>query len=292
MLSVSVIIPTKNRPEFLKRALYSVLNQTYKVSEIIIVDDFSDFQEYSFITDARVKLIRNTSSLGGALSRNIGVDNSTSDLIMFLDDDDAWDVRKVEDQIKLFNDEEVGIVFSGKQVVYDTNLNLPVRNIIPNIKQINFSALCECNYIGSTSSVALRRVDFLRVSGFDDNLKCFQDYDLWLRICKDKKAVFDSKCNVYYTVFRKEGMQISRAIDGRHIVAGHYLINKYEKEMSHSELKMFKMNINQLISKALNFSDPKKAIYFSIKSILVKPSIRGFKFFLASLASSLGYKHG
>ncbi|CAH1522044.1 putative Glyco_trans_2-like domain-containing protein [Vibrio owensii] len=292
MFSISVIIPTKNRPFFLERAYNSILNQSIQVNEIIVVDDCSDFQQYEFLNDNRVKLIRNSTSLGGAASRNIGVSNATGDIIMFLDDDDSWDIDKVKNQINFFKDDKIGIVFSGKKVVYDSDLDKVVREIIPTKNVVNFSSLCECNHVGSTSSVALRRKDFEKALGFDTKLMCFQDYDLWLRVCKSKTAIFDNSSNVFYTVFKKEGMQISRSIDGRHVKAGEYLLEKYSSEMSSKEMKLFRMNLCQLISKALNFSDSRKAFLFSIKSIIAKPSIRGFKFLLASILSIFGYTYG
>ncbi|WP_157937545.1 glycosyltransferase family 2 protein [Vibrio breoganii] len=293
MFKISVIIPTKDRHDFLKRALDSVLSQTRSVDEIIIVDDNSHDSDYDlgFEFDKRIKLIKNTKSVGGAMSRNIGVSHSSGDIIMFLDDDDAWNSDKVDRQIRYFSNGDISLVFSGKRVVTDTNLDVVVRKIQPNIKLGDFSDLCISNFIGSTSSVAIRRNSFEKVGGFDTNLKCFQDYDLWLRLLRDKKAMYDGYTNVYYTIFKKNGMQVSRALDGRHILAGEYLLGKYEPIMDEVQRKNFKMNLYQLISKSQCHSDRIVSVKYAIKSIQTQPSIRGLKFIVAPILSLLGYKY-
>ena len=101
MPSTSVIITTKDRPLFLRRALKSVLNQTVQPNEIIIVqdgseNDLSDTHELPF---TNIKIINNQKSLGGASARNIGASNASHEILMFLDDDDEWKTKKIEKQL-------------------------------------------------------------------------------------------------------------------------------------------------------------------------------------------------
>ncbi|MEZ9799003.1 glycosyltransferase family 2 protein [Vibrio cyclitrophicus] len=291
-MNISVIIPTKNRCEFLKRALASVLVQIRENDEIIIVDDASDTPQYDFIDDSRVKVIYNQISQGGAKSRNIGVDESRNEILMFLDDDDAWVEHKISSQLEILKSKSVSMVFSGKLVVWDTDLQKVVRKINTNKSKIDTSGLCKCNYVGSTSSVAVRRSDFLSVGGFDSKLECFQDYDLWLRLSRKGYGISDQQHNVYYTIFRRSGMQISRATDGRHERAAKYLLNKYENTFNTLDGKMFSANLNQLVSKATNHSNPIVSLRYSTKALVTAPSVRGFKFFIASIASMVGIKNG
>jgi GT2 family glycosyltransferase len=208
-----------------------------------------------------------------------------------LDDDDAWEPTKVESQLALIAKENVSIVYSGKKVVIDDELDKVIRLITPLSDSITFSSLCSCNYIGSTSSVVIKRKDFENSGGFDISLKCFQDYDLWLRLLKYGIAISDGKTNVIYTVFKKKNMQISRSTDGRHIIAGEYLQLKYKSIMTDKEMKLFTANLYQLVSKASNHSKPITSLKFAILSLYIKPSLRGIKFLVASLLSLLGYKH-
>ncbi|MBY8155778.1 glycosyltransferase family 2 protein [Vibrio fluvialis] len=291
-MNVSVIIPTKNRKNFLRRALESVIVQLRELDEVIIVDDASDSPNYDFITDSRVTIVYNNKSLGGAKARNIGVEKAKNDILMFLDDDDAWESQKIDTQLKLLENKDVSIVYSGKKVVWDDSLDKVVRNIDTVKKNVSTIDLCQCNYVGSTSTVAIRKSDFVTVGGFDENLECFQDFDLWLRLSKFGYAISDQRYHVVYTIFRKHGMQISRAVDGRHERAAKYLKSKYSSELDSKQIKLLDANLKQLVSKALNHSNPFRSLYYSLSSVVTSPSLRGVKFTLASLASIFGYKHG
>jgi glycosyltransferase involved in cell wall biosynthesis len=99
---VSVIIPTLNRPRLLLRAIASVLGQTYKEIEIIVVVDRPDQDTVSAVRsldDPRVKLVVNSDSLTAAGARNAGVDRALGEWVAFLDDDDEWLPDKLEKQI-------------------------------------------------------------------------------------------------------------------------------------------------------------------------------------------------
>ncbi|WP_119169283.1 glycosyltransferase family 2 protein [Algihabitans albus] len=99
---VSVVIPTRDRPDCLAEAVASVLRQSHPVSEVIVVDDASrdpDATRSAVGDDPRVHLIRNDRSLGGGGTRNLGVASATGDLVAFLDDDDLWHPKKLECQV-------------------------------------------------------------------------------------------------------------------------------------------------------------------------------------------------
>ena len=104
---VSVIITTYRRSDKIERAIESVLNQTYKNIEIIIVDDNSNEPEERKKTKkivkkySEIKYIQNKENLGGALSRNVGIDNANGDFIAFLDDDDKYTEDKLKNNINV-----------------------------------------------------------------------------------------------------------------------------------------------------------------------------------------------
>lgn len=108
---VSVIIPTYSRNEMLERAILSILNQTYKNIEIIVVDDNNPKSEHRKYTENimkkykenyKVKYIKNTRNLGAALSRNEGILNSEGEIICFLDDDDEYMENCIEEKVNFF----------------------------------------------------------------------------------------------------------------------------------------------------------------------------------------------
>jgi len=96
----SVIIPTFNRIESLRRSLDSLVNQTYRNFEVIVVDDYYTEPTSNFINvdsyNFGLTIIRNQKNLGPAGSRNKGILNSKFDWIAFLDDDDEWEKNKLE----------------------------------------------------------------------------------------------------------------------------------------------------------------------------------------------------
>lgn len=105
---VSVIVPTYKRSDMLERAINSVLNQTYRKLELLVVndndknDDYSK-QLYSLInkyTDDRLMLVEQEKHINGAAARNAGIRKAKGEFIAFLDDDDYWDKFKLEIQLK------------------------------------------------------------------------------------------------------------------------------------------------------------------------------------------------
>lgn len=107
-IKISVVIPTIGHKENLNKSIKSVLKQTYQVAELIIVVDKMQNNTVSFINDVlntyegkiRIKVIYNEISVGGSEARNIGIRNSSSEWIALLDDDDYWDSKKIENQVK------------------------------------------------------------------------------------------------------------------------------------------------------------------------------------------------
>ena len=99
-MKISVIIPTYNRYEFLKRALNSVYAQTFLPSEVIVVDDGStDNTSHIQLDFPKIKYIYQKNS-GVSSARNTGIKNATSDWIAFLDSDDTWLESKLELQVQ------------------------------------------------------------------------------------------------------------------------------------------------------------------------------------------------
>jgi glycosyltransferase involved in cell wall biosynthesis len=118
---VSCIIPTYNRAHIVGRAIQSVLNQTYKNIEVIVVDDGSqdNTQEVVLsIKDERVRYIRLHRNFGAAFARNIGIANARGEFVAFLDSDDYFLPEKIEKQVELMlKDESIGVCYT--EVYYE-----------------------------------------------------------------------------------------------------------------------------------------------------------------------------
>lgn len=240
-MKVSVIIPTYNRPRQLEQAFASVCNQTQKPDEIIIIDDASDSQtnhlmQNFFCDGINIKTQRSDVSKGACYSRNRGAHLAQGDIIMFLDDDDTWETKKIESQLNVFaQNPDVGLVYSGRLVVSDSNRDKVLYKIHPKAQGNLYPSIFYNNFIGTTSSSAIKKSLFDRVGGFDEQLPALQDYDLWIRLSKITLVAHDNAYNVRYTVSENKGSQISQQSE-RQIVAVKELLKKYHDEINSNQL--------------------------------------------------------
>lgn len=185
MPPVSVVIATRNYGKYLAGAIRSVLEQTWTDLELIVIDDGStdDTPQVvrKFASESRLRYIR-TDGLGQSRAKNLGILLSGSDLIAFLDGDDEWLPTKLESQLPLFVDADVGVVYSHR-VTMDETGNLIERASSPLIRGRIYDDLLRANPI-CFSSVIVRRYVFEAIGMFDANLSLAIDYDLWLRVAR------------------------------------------------------------------------------------------------------------
>lgn len=238
--SVSVVIPTYNRPNDLYNAVKSVLSQSLKPNELIIIDDCSDESYDDILCNIgnleleEVKLIyfRSPKKLGVSSARNLGVSKSASEIIMFLDDDDTWTKNKIKSQLNIFEDDnEVGLVYSGRNIALGSNTDQIQYKVWPDKKGDLYPEILFNNYVGVTSSVALKRTVFDKAGGFDTLLASRVDYDLWIRCSKLTKISHDGECNVNYAINSLTGNQISRSKIEKHLKSVKRILDKYSEEI-------------------------------------------------------------
>jgi glycosyltransferase involved in cell wall biosynthesis len=188
-MNISVVIPTYNRVELLKRSIDSVINQTIKPFEIIIVDDGSNDGTEAMVKKKydSLKLIKQKNK-GASAARNSGIKASSGEWICFLDSDDEWKNDKLEKQItavannsdyKFFHSNEIWIK-NGKRINQKKKHKKYGGDIFK-------KCLDMCRI--SPSSVLIDKSIFEEIGFFNENLVVCEDYELWLRIC-DKYEVF------------------------------------------------------------------------------------------------------
>ncbi|WP_140456660.1 MULTISPECIES: glycosyltransferase family 2 protein [Priestia] len=230
MEEVSVIIPTYNRAHLLMNAVNSILDQTYKVLEIIIIDDCStdNTQELvKTITNNKIKYIKNKTNQGGAESRNIGAKYASGKFIAFLDSDDHWEKSKLEQQMTILNtNDSIGVVYSGIKIIDGTKQN---KTLLPDKRGDLSSELLMANCVGSTSTVVIRRELFNSVKGFDKSMPSCQDWDLWIRLSKITHFDYIKEALVNY--YEHPGERITTNTNA--VVNGHLRIfNKYQEDIN------------------------------------------------------------
>lgn len=193
---VSVIIPTRNREAYLKNSLKSVLDQTYKNLEVIVVNDASTDKTLSFlktIKDKRLKIISLKKQSGAQVARNKGIKASKAEFIAFNDDDDIWQKDKLEKQMTVFEkDKDAGVVYCKiKRIDKEKSFFMPQGNLEKE-ESIKEALFLGDDGIGLPSAVVKRKC-FRKVGFFDEKLTRYQDWELWLRISKFYKFKFISK---------------------------------------------------------------------------------------------------
>ncbi|MEO8325327.1 MAG: glycosyltransferase family 2 protein, partial [Nitrospirota bacterium] len=171
MPRVSVIIPTYRRPDFLRRAIGSVLTQTFEDFELLIVDDASPDntgQVVKGIADERIRYCRNEINKGGAASRNRGIKEAQSPYIAFLDDDDEWLPQKLALQVELLDQSppKVGGIYTGyERILRNTGESLGIT--LPTKRGDLSYELLLSNPLAGTSGLLLRKECFEKAGLFD-----------------------------------------------------------------------------------------------------------------------------
>jgi len=203
---VSVILPTYNRAEIVKRSILSVLNQTYKNFELIIVDDASTDKTQMVVeefSDRRIKYLRNTQNLGPAASRNIGIKASRGIFIAFQDSDDEWHTMKLKAQIDAIHrfDKKTGVIYTSTLRKYDDKQYKIPSNKVKKKEGYLFRSMILGRYLVPTPSALVKKICFEKCGYFDEKLQVLEEWDIWIRMSKYFKFGYVNKPMTfsYYT---------------------------------------------------------------------------------------------
>ncbi|MGD8252501.1 MAG: glycosyltransferase [Desulfobacterales bacterium] len=179
---ISVIVPTFNRDWILREAIESVLAQTFKDLELIVVDDGSEDATQKLLAayGSRIRVHRQENR-GVSSARNAGIAMARGSLVALLDSDDTWLPTKLERQVA-FMDSRPGVLISQTEEIWIRN----GRRVNPARKHrkpsgLFFERSLEMCMV-SPSAVMMRRGLIETVGPFDESLPACEDYDLWLRI--------------------------------------------------------------------------------------------------------------
>ena len=178
---VSVVIPTRDRPQHLLNAIASVNAQTYEPIEIIVVDDASvEPVSLNEVKGRTLKLLRMDRPSGSGAARNEGARHASGELIAFLDDDDRWLPEHLAPQVTALSSagSDVAAVETGHEGWRDGRLLYSQRPSLD--RKTRVAILKEPRVF--TSSVLIRKEHFDEVGGFDPELRRHQDWVLWARL--------------------------------------------------------------------------------------------------------------
>jgi glycosyltransferase involved in cell wall biosynthesis/peptidoglycan biosynthesis protein MviN/MurJ (putative lipid II flippase) len=206
---VSIIIPCYKDSKTLSLAIDSVLRQTYKNIEIIVINDASpETDAIDGILDRYTSIVyvKNDVNLGLAESRNVGLRIASGEYVAFLDADDEYHHQKIAFQMCCI----------GENIAVACNLdNFSSRIFFPqNLEELSWKDIEEVNGLWKISffnyltgaSILISRDTLLKVGGYDNTLRSCEDYDLWLRLLKHGIKVIRIKHSLYFYRFNPSGL--------------------------------------------------------------------------------------
>ena len=249
---ISVVIPTLNRINTLQRALDSVINQTYKPAEIIVVDNGSSDGTLKFLRKQYPKItILTENKIGVSSARNKGIKKSINQWIALLDSDDAWHPRKLEIQTSMLDSalKEYNLIHTDE--VWFRN-NKHINQMKKHKKQGGYIfERCLSLCCISPSSVLFKKNILDKVGLFDESLPVCEDYDMWLKICSSEEVLFAQDKLTYKYGGHKDqlsksywGMDRFRIKSIENIIKNFDLTYKQKKQAKKELIKKLKIIIN------------------------------------------------
>lgn len=236
---VSVIVTTFNRKEMLKDTILSILNQSYSNLELIVVDNYSDYDFLNYIVsfnDSRIRPFLNKNNGIIAVNRNFGINQSKGDFIAFCDDDDLWHPNNIKVKIDYFTKyKSIGMITSKEEIINEIGEKTgeTTHSWVKNSHHVTFENLFFKN-VGSPSAAMIRRSCFKIVGYFDEDYhkRNIEDIDYWFKISLKFRILYLNKILGSYRVHSKN----ESYINDRQLLNSYFLrksfIDKKNKEIS------------------------------------------------------------
>ncbi len=198
-MSISVIIPVFNAEKTIEETIDSILNQTFKDIEIIIINDGSTdatLEIIENISDSRIKIFSYPNA-GLSASRNRGIDRAKREYISFIDADDLWTPDKLELQWQaLQSNPQAAVAYSWTDYIDESSKFIKSGRRIK-VNGDAFSKLLITNFLENGSNPLIRQ-QALEIGSFDESLTAAEDIDMWLRLAVDYEFVCVEKPQILY----------------------------------------------------------------------------------------------
>ncbi|MGG1481158.1 glycosyltransferase [Bacillus smithii] len=226
MTSICAVIPSFNSELYIEQTIYSLLNQTRPLDKIIIVDDCSQDSTVQVVNkmikkNKKLKLIQFEGNFGAAHARNVGVEQSNCEWILFMDSDDIAHPTLVEeletyldDLNKKINEKEYFLVHPNYRHIDENGVVVDELQFGRQYKKEEaLGFLLLRNTIATSSGVLVSRELFQRVGGFNTNYRYSEDWDLWLRISEHSGI---AHLNKYLVDVRRHSNNLSASLSKMH----------------------------------------------------------------------------
>ena len=183
---VSIIIPYYKKRSFIDETIKSILNQSYKSFEIILVNDEISIEAQELLSkisnlDKRIFVINNERNLGAGLSRNKGIKKSNGKYIAFCDSDDLWKQNKLEKQIKFMKENNLEFSFTSYEIINNKNEKIGFREAKENLSFKQLRNSCDIGL----STVVIKKNIFDNEKFRFGETKTKEDFVLWLILAKN-----------------------------------------------------------------------------------------------------------
>ena len=245
MKKVSVVVPVYNLKHFLKECVNSIVSQTYKNIEIILVDDGSTdgsdvLCDFLAKQDDRIKVFHNTNH-GVSYTRNYGIKKSTGEYILPVDGDDIISAKYVEKAVDVLEkDEKIGIVYCEANFFGD-------RNGRWNLPEFTLQRMLLNNVI--FVSALFRKDDWKKVGGYSEEMVTgIEDYDFWLSILELKRSVYRIPEVLFYYRIRENSRSKNFDIDKEKTLAMYQVIHKRHKQLYIDNYELFTDGIRRALA--------------------------------------------
>ena len=199
-MNISVIIPVFNGEATIRETIDSIVNQTFRDIEIIIINDGSTdatLETIKEISDSRIKIF-SYSNAGLSASRNRGISQATGEYISFIDADDLWTPDKLELQWQaLQQNPQAAVAYSWTDYIDESSKFLKSGRRIK-VNGDAFSKLLVTNFLENGSNQLIRKTALEKVGGFDESLNASEDFDMWLRLATNYQFICVEKPQILY----------------------------------------------------------------------------------------------
>lgn len=242
-MKISVVIPTFNRGHIVARAIKSVLQQTFKPLEIIVVDDGSTDNTTEVLKsyDAKIKIIHQENR-GVSAARNAGIAMASAEWIALLDSDDEWLPDKLSNHKIFLEKHKEYDIFQCEEIWVRNGRRVNPRNKHKKYGGHIFEK-CLPLCIISPSAVIFKKALWQEMNGFDETFPVCEDYDMWLRVSSKYPVGLDSTAAVIKYGGHKD--QLSKSYP----VMDSYRVKALEKQIQSGKLN--KKQIVQVLQEAI-----------------------------------------
>jgi len=187
---VSIILPYYRKINYIKKTINSILSQSFKDFEIILVYDDEDLHdlfiiESYFKNNPKIKIIKNKKNLGAGISRNNGIKHARGEIIAFVDSDDFWLPEKLKRQTKFMLENNYDFTFCNYDKVISNKKTIKVKS---SKSVFNYSDLLGSNEIGLSTVQLNKKIIFKELF---PPLKTKEDYAAWLKITKNNIKAYN-----------------------------------------------------------------------------------------------------